>query len=106
LTGTNNGNSSQTATVDSAICGGNNNNSGLLGNCGPVVSTTGAGGFAQATSHVAATANPYALMLMVHVKQASGITTGDFLVVPEPATMSLFGLGLAGLAALRRRSAR
>jgi hypothetical protein len=106
--GSNDGNSSTGALVESQICGGNTNTpgaNGLLGNCGALASTS-TSPFHQLTSHVAATANPYALMLMVHVKQTGGITTGDFLVVPEPATMSLFGLGLAGLAAFRRRSAR
>jgi len=41
----------------------------------------------------------------VHIVQsgANAITTGDLHLVPEPVTLSLLGLGLAGVAARRRR---
>ena len=47
---------------------------------------------------------PYFQAIGVHIVQgAGGITTGDLHLVPEPITLSLLGLGLAGVAARRRR---
>jgi hypothetical protein len=51
-------------------------------------------------------ATPYSLtqrIVITRVAGGTGNASGDFEIVPEPATMSLFGLGLAGVAALRRR---
>ena len=48
---------------------------------------------------------PYRAWLGVNiVHTAAGVSSGDFHLVPEPMTLSLLGLGLAGLAARRRRS--
>ena len=55
-----------------------------------------------------ASANPYALTIgvMIDLTNASGPATGNLHIVPEPASLALFGLGLAGLAAYRRRRAQ
>jgi hypothetical protein len=47
---------------------------------------------------------PYYQAIGVHIVQGEGgATTGDLHLVPEPVTLSLLGLGLAGVAARRRR---
>lgn len=47
---------------------------------------------------------PYFQAIGIHIVQgAGGLTTGDIHMIPEPLTLSLLGLGLAGFAARRRR---
>jgi hypothetical protein len=63
--------------------------------------TTGEG-----ITNVAPFVNPYALTIGVHVVHAgAGSSTGDLnlTVVPEPASMALFGLGLMGFGVASRR---
>jgi len=71
-----------------------------------VIGPFGPGPFAGSFG-VGPTGVPYAQGLGVHVIQAAGgLTTGDIHMIPEPATLALFGVGLAGLAARRRKAAR
>jgi len=48
-------------------------------------------------------AAPYFQAIGVHIKQAGGATTGDLHLIPEPVSLTLLGLGLAGVAARRKR---
>jgi hypothetical protein len=103
LFGSLDGNFSGSGTIQGFLYGGDTNQQGTLSN-GVSTPSTNSSPFHLTLTHPAATTSPYSLTAAVHiVRTSAGTTTGDFLIVPEPATMSLFGLGLAGVAALRRR---
>jgi hypothetical protein len=91
------GGTSDSGTVLATVCQvvGGCTNSGLL--AGNPYSATWAVGPAGS--------DPYTMSLLIGVENLVAGTTasGDFLVVPEPITLSLLGLGLAGVAARRRR---
>ena len=76
--------------------------SGLTNTFGPAIS--GAGSYAEDFTAAAPLSSPYRMWLGVHlVHTVGGISSGDFHVVPEPVSLSLMGLGLAAVAARRRR---
>lgn len=89
-------------TTTGYICGGDTN----IGSLSPCSTASTTSALVALTLDHTATANPYALALGVSISGlGNGQTaTGDFQVsAPEPASMALFGLGLATLAGYRRR---
>jgi hypothetical protein len=94
------------STVEFFICDRDNNGPA---NFAPCTSSGVIAGnpFSGVMGAPAGAVTPYVMTIGVKITRlVNGGTTGDFDVVPEPAAMSLFGLGLAGVAALRRRQAR
>ena len=59
----------------------------------------------SASGSLVPTVNPYSLTIGVAINRTTaGTTTGDLnLSVPEPASMTLFGLGLMGFGVASRR---
>jgi len=100
-------NASAGTTVSTAIYGGSSNANldltNLLASAGPVAPPTG--DVFLTTPVVGLGANPYSLTVGVSTSSPN-VASGDLKLVPEPATMSLFGLGLfsAAMAARRRKN--
>jgi PEP-CTERM motif len=109
----NNGNCSGSCVVDGRAWGGATNTAfNINGSFGPLLInladqtvTNGGFGVSAAGPVVGVAVNPYSLTIGVNViRTTAGVTSGDLnLVVPEPATMALFGLGLMGFGAASRR---
>jgi PEP-CTERM motif len=103
--GTNSGGS---GIVTGRAWGGTNNTAlafsgaNLLGTIGPLSGAVYSG---SASGSITPIVTPYSLTIGVAVNRTTaGTTTGDLnLSVPEPATMTLFGLGLMGFGVASRR---
>jgi hypothetical protein len=95
--GNNSGGSVTTAVA--SLYGGNSNNNPISPLIGSITGLDASGSFPFAPG-----VDPYGLTLEFHIV-SSGTTTGDLSaeVVPEPVSMTLFGLGLLGTGIARRR---
>jgi hypothetical protein len=111
------GNFTGSSTVTAYVAGGNDNtnfngpgntNLDLTGLVASAASSTSP--FSLNLAKGVASANPYFLTIGMKVDRTTGgTTTGDINVsaVPEPASLTLFGMGLfGGVGALRRRFGR
>ena len=100
------GNSTGTSAVTGGAWGGSSNNAldfaNMFSTVGPL-STPSFNG--MATAAMTPAVSPYSLTVGVAItRSGAGTTTGDLnLSVPEPASITLFGLGLLGTAFSRRR---